>query len=102
LGFGFKGRDELAPHDNQEVPLLGGAKVTGEFEGFVVEDVVSINARLDDEPGQEADEAVHLRSARDSGPQALVFRARAGLFVALLCAGLPVEAHCFAQVAGQV
>ena len=102
LGLGFEGRDELALHDDQEVPLLGGAEVAGEFEGFVVEDVAAINARLDDEPGQEADEAVHLRAARDSGTQALVFRARASLFFELFGAGLPVEAHSFAHVAGQV
>lgn len=102
LGLGFQGRDELAAHDDQEVPLFGGAKVAGEFEEFVVEDVAFVNARLDDEPGQEADETVHLRPARDGGPQALVFRARAGLFFDLFGAGLPVEAHGFAHVAGQV
>jgi hypothetical protein len=62
----------LAIYDHEEVPLLRGAKVAGEFEGFVVEDVASINARLDDEPGQEADEAAVLilgpaRSLRGPG-----------------------------------
>ena len=85
-----------------EASALWSGKVAGKFEGFVVEDVASINARLDHEPGQKADEAVHLRSARDSGPQALVLRVRTSLFLELFGAGLPVETHSVVHVTGQV
>lgn len=51
LGLGLERGDQLTFHDNQKIPLLCGAEIAGEFEGFIVKDVAPIDAGIDDEFG---------------------------------------------------
>jgi hypothetical protein len=84
LGLGFERRDELAIHNDDEIPLFIRAEVAGQFEGLFVKDVSAVNAGFDDELRQQFDEAIHLRAARDSAAQSLIRAAGLALLLQLL------------------
>src|SRR5438309_10354023 len=61
LGFSFKRRNELAVYHDNKVPLLGRAKVAGQFqEAATVKDLAPVNSCLDNEFREQFDEAAHL------------------------------------------
>ena len=82
-GISPRGRRQLALDDNEEVPLLIGTKVAGQFKGFLEMNVRAIDARLDHKFRQQPDEAVHLRAPGDSAAQTLVRAARFALLLQL-------------------
>jgi hypothetical protein len=90
LGLRLNGGNQPMITDDEQIPLFGRPKETGQLDRPFPEDEPLGNPGLGDRFGEQVDEAVHLCPASHGATQSLVGFPACFLFLPLVSTGLPV------------